>query len=149
MKIYFAGSISAGRQDRGRYDELIKVLSEFGEVLTEHIADESLTEEGESLHLPAKVIHDRDLAWLAESDILVGEVTVPSLGVGYEVAKAEEWGKGILLFYRRGKKPLSPMLSGADGVTWHDYESVEEAKGIFKEFSRTFIKERAGGPSSK
>lgn len=118
-------------------------------MLTEHIADENLTEKGESVHLPAKVIHDRDLAWLAESDILVGEVTVPSLGVGYEVAKAEEWGKGILLLYRTGKKPLSPMLSGAEGVTWHEYESVEEAKGIFKEFSRTFIQKRAGGPNPK
>ena len=65
-----------------------------GTVLTEHIADEQLTSLGESMDDPT--IHDRDLAWLKEADCLVAEVTTPSLGVGFEIGKATEWGLRVL-----------------------------------------------------
>jgi hypothetical protein len=32
-------------------------------------------------------IHDRDLEWLRSADVLVAEVTTPSLGVGYEIGQ--------------------------------------------------------------
>ena len=37
MKIYFAGSIRGGRQDKDIYAEIIKHLSALGVVLTEHV----------------------------------------------------------------------------------------------------------------
>lgn len=132
MKIYFAGSISAGRQDAGRYQDIIHILEDYGDVLTEHVGDHSLNEDGEDL--PHKTIHDRDLAWLAESEVLVGEVTIPSLGVGYEIGKASEWGKDILLLYRDGEKPISSMLLGADEINKGYYETREEAAKIIADF---------------
>ena len=44
-------------------------------------------------------IHDRDLQWIIESDMLVAEVTIPSLGVGYEIGRAIEMGKPILCLF--------------------------------------------------
>jgi hypothetical protein len=132
MKIYFAGSISAGRDDAKYYKEIIKILEEHGNVLTEHIADHTLGVDGEKL--PEKVIHDRDLAWLRESDVLVGEVTIPSLGVGYEIGKATEWGKRVLLLHRENKKPLSSMLLGSDHINTALYETIDDARGIIKNF---------------
>lgn len=132
MKIYFAGSISAGRQDAGRYQDIIEILENYGDVLTEHIGDHSLDEDGEDL--PHKTIHDRDLDWLFESEVLVGEVTIPSLGVGYEIGKASEWGKDILLLYRKGEKPISSMLLGADEITTSYYETKDEAEAIIASF---------------
>lgn len=62
MKIYFAGAIRGGRDDAPLYLELIRLLRPYGDILTEHIGDEQLTELGEELD--DRRIHDRDLAWL-------------------------------------------------------------------------------------
>lgn len=41
-KIYFAGSIRAGRDDADLYAKLIKLLQKYGTVLTEHVGDPNL-----------------------------------------------------------------------------------------------------------
>ena len=38
MKIYFAGSIRAGRQDIAIYQQVVACLKIYGTVLTEHVA---------------------------------------------------------------------------------------------------------------
>jgi hypothetical protein len=80
-------------------------------------------------------IHDRDLSWLRESDYLVAEVTTPSLGVGYEIGKATEWGKPVLCLFRptEGRK-LSGMIAGCSGVTLRDYQTTEELHEVFEQF---------------
>ena len=47
MKIYFAGSISGGRNDKEFYLEIINLLKTYGEVLTEHIGGANLSKMGE------------------------------------------------------------------------------------------------------
>jgi hypothetical protein len=85
--IYFAGSIRGGRADVPLYSALIERLTSYGDVMTEHVGDYKLSGAGQS-HLDDRSIHDRDLRWLRKSDVLVAEVTRPSLGVGYELATA-------------------------------------------------------------
>ena len=87
MKIYFAGSIRGGREDAALYQEIIQYLGNFGTVLTEHIGDESLTAGGEHA-LSDQEIFRRDMDWLISADLIVAEVTSPSLGVGFEIASA-------------------------------------------------------------
>jgi hypothetical protein len=43
MKIYFAGSIRAGRDNVEHYNKIITFLKTYGEVLTEHIGDKTLS----------------------------------------------------------------------------------------------------------
>jgi nucleoside 2-deoxyribosyltransferase len=134
MKIYFSGSIRGGRNDRELYSQIIKLLSEYGTVLTEHIGDSNLSISGED-GLDDKYIHDRDLNWLKEADVVIAEVTTPSLGVGYEIAKAEGLNKPILCLYRKNdEKKLSAMIAGSDRLICKEYENIEELKLIFKEF---------------
>ena len=99
MKIYFAGSIRGGRDDKELYLEIIKKLSVFGTVATEQIGNKELSSYGEA-QLSTKDIYSRDIEWLAESDIIVAEVTTASLGVGYELGIAEKLQKKILCPYR-------------------------------------------------
>ena len=40
MKIYFAGSICGGRDDAALYRQIIVMLMEYGEVLTEPLGEE-------------------------------------------------------------------------------------------------------------
>ncbi|HEX6627413.1 MAG TPA: nucleoside 2-deoxyribosyltransferase [Gemmatimonadaceae bacterium] len=131
--IYFAGSIRGGRDDSALYAEIIARLRRFGRVLTEHVGGASLTGEGESGS--ARVIHDRDLSWLKSADVVVAEVTTPSLGVGYEIARATEWGKPVLCLFRRGAgRNLSAMISGCPQVIVREYATVGDADAILEEF---------------
>jgi nucleoside 2-deoxyribosyltransferase len=83
-------------------------------------------------------IHDRDLGWLKSSDCLVAEVTTPSLGVGYEIGKAAEWGKPVLCLYRPAEgRSLSAMIAGSDGVTLKEYQSTNELNQIFEHYFRS------------
>ncbi len=138
MKIYFAGSIRAGRQDADIYLQIINYLQTKGEVLTEHIGSVSLKVMGED-GTSEKFIHDRDINWLLESEVIVAEVTNPSLGVGYELGRAFENGKKILCLYRPTKdKKLSAMIRGSNFTTYN-YKSLEEAKHYIDKFFRDII----------
>ena len=129
MTIYFAASISGGRGDQSIYEQIIKLLQQHGTVLTEHFGDASLTAAGESLD--ACVIHDSDLEWLRQADVLVAEVTTPSLGVGYEIGRAVEWGKAIICLYRPSPdRKLSGMIAGCRALAVHHYADVEELRGL-------------------
>jgi len=136
MKIYFAGAIRGGRQDAALYHEIVRLLSEYGEVLTEHVADSALGVLGQDIG--DQKIHDRDLEWLRISDYLVAEVTTPSLGVGYEIGKATEWGKPVLCLYRPAAgRSLSAMIAGSDDVTLKEYQSANEVNQIFEHYFRS------------
>ena len=133
MKIYFAGAIRGGREDWTHYRDIVKLLREFGEIFTEHIAEQELSVHGEDL--ADREIHERDLAWLKASDCLVAEVTTPSLGVGYEIGKATAWGKPVLCLFRPNNRgALSAMIAGSDGVIVREYKSLSELTAIFTGF---------------
>lgn len=134
VKIYFAGSIRAGRNDVAIYEAMITWLQSFGEVLTEHVGHPALTEKGDD-GPGDRYIHDRDMAWLASCDLVVAEVTVPSLGVGYELGWAAAMQKPVLCLYRSfTERPLSAMIAGCPGIQTVFYSNLEEAKAITEKF---------------
>ena len=133
MKIYFAGAIRGGGEDVALYLELVELLQAHGTVLTEHVADEQLRSDGEALD--DRTIHDRDLAWLKEADCLVAEVTTPSLGVGFEIAKATERGLRVLCLFRPDSgRILSALIAGSDRLTVREYQSPADVQEIFEQY---------------
>ena len=124
MTIYFAGSIRGGRIDAALYQRLIAYMQRTDIVLTEHIGrpDLNLLEHGKR----DIEIYDQDTAWLRESDVLIGECSCPSLGVGYELAYAEARGIPCHIFYDKTKTQLSAMLTGNPYFIIHPYSSEEE-----------------------
>jgi nucleoside 2-deoxyribosyltransferase len=130
MKIYFAGAIRGGREDAAIYLQIVSILARYGTVMTEHVADAELGVTGEELS--DRQIYDRDLDWLRSCDCLVAEVTKPSLGVGFEIGKATEWGIQVLCLYRPSEShSLSAMIAGSEKVTVETYRSVDEVDAIF------------------
>ncbi|MBN1645318.1 hypothetical protein JW851_04785 [Candidatus Woesearchaeota archaeon] len=81
MDIYFIGSIRGGRSDVNVYSELIAHLKNFGNVLSEHIGDNSITELGQDLS--DKFIYDRAIKNIKKAKKIVAEVTSPSHGAGF------------------------------------------------------------------
>ena len=123
MKIYFACSIRGGRQNAGAYKHLADYIAERATLLTEEFTDQNLTADG--TNAPSSVIHKNDLDLVAKADVIIAEVSVPSLGVGYEIAKAEELGKPILAFYdTRSEYKLSAMIEGSENVVLCKYSNL-------------------------
>jgi len=144
MRIYFCGSMRAGRQDVDLYGVLVQKLQQYGEVLTPFVADKSITNLGSEHPGGEKGIHDRDVELLERSHVVVAEVTQPSLGVGYELGRAVAMNLPILCLYRPQEgKLLSGMIRGMDNgaeLRVYDYKP-EEVDPIFKSFlTQPFVK---------
>lgn len=134
LKFYFCGSIRGGRQLADDYQLIINMMKNYGQVLTEHLGDNEVIETKDRV-LSDVEIHDRDMDWVRESDMVIAEVTVPSLGVGYEIGRAIELGKPVLTLFKSGKGfSLSAMIAGSEGLTSLVYESLEELPGKIRDF---------------
>ena len=122
MNIYFAGSISGGRDFLHTYQEVVGFLKRSGHfIYTDHIVDPAVLDKENQL--TAQQIYERDMAWLAECDCLIAEISNPSLGVGYEVCTALDHHKPVLCLYRQDLF-VSRMLTGntRSGLIVHTWE---------------------------
>ena len=131
-QIYFSASIAAGRGDAPIYAQVIAAIESHGRVMTPQFGDQRLGSGGEAL--PSEVVHDRDLEWIRSADALIAEVTRGSTGVGYQIAKAEEWGKPILCLYRPDEGHLSKMLGGSRKLLCRPYKITPEVPAILNDF---------------
>ena len=134
MKIYFAGAIRGGRDETDIYNKIITYLSSKAEVLTEHVGSSKLTTKGETNRSDRKIFM-RDIEWLQSADLVIAEVTTPSLGVGYELGIAEKLNIPVLCLYRpiKGKR-LSAMISGNEKFNCQAYQALDDAKVHINKF---------------
>ena len=127
MNIYFACSITGGREFESVYQSIVRALTEAAhEVPTAHLAESGIPA-AEALIAPSEV-YERDVAWIRNCDVLIAEVSVPSHGVGYEIGFALGLGKRVLALHREDRK-VSKMITGNPdpNLTVQHYQSVEEA----------------------
>ena len=128
MKIYFAGAIRGGRDETDIYNNIITHLSSKAEVLTEHVGSSELTTIGETNRFDGEIFL-RDMEWLQSGDLVIAEVTTPSLGVGYELGIAEKLEIPVLCLYHLQKgKRLSAMIGGNKKFKCQTYKALDEAK---------------------
>ena len=136
MQVYFAGAIRNGRECTSTYRDLISFISSRAEVLTEHIGSASLSSIGES-ELSDREIYLRDIQWLKACDAVIAEVSNPSLGVGYELAYAEDLGKPVLcLFQEDTATQLSAMTAGNISFLVKRYDEPGDAQLTIDRFIR-------------
>jgi nucleoside 2-deoxyribosyltransferase len=105
----------------------VEALREDGHrVLAGAVASEEISAQGEALD--ATAIFERDLRWIEEADVLVAEVSVPSTGVGYEIATARyRFGRPVICLYRAGHtRRCSAMVAGDAGVELIEYVDAAE-----------------------
>ncbi len=110
MNIYFACSITGGREFERVYQDLTAALLMDGhDVPTAHLAESNVLSL-EAVVVPHEV-YERDVTWIQAAHALVAEVSVPSHGVGYEIGFALNAGKPVLCLFQEGRK-VSKMISG-------------------------------------
>ncbi len=134
MKIYFACSITGGRQNEAVYAAIVQTLQAAGyEVPTAVLATPEVVALEEIVD--AVEVYTRDVAWIEASRALVAEISTPSHGVGYEIGYALNRGLPVLCLHRKGAK-ISKMISGntSDGLEVAAYSNRAEASQAVRDF---------------
>ena len=127
MNIYFACSITGGRELESVYQEIVTALIKDGhEIPTSHLASSEAVEN--ERNLTPRDVYERDVNWIKNCDVLIAEVSVPSHGVGYEIGLALNIRKPVLCLHQRERK-VSKMITGNPdrALSGCAYSSVEEA----------------------
>jgi nucleoside 2-deoxyribosyltransferase len=130
MNVYFACSITGGRQDELIYQKLVSALQQDG-----HQVPTALLASPDVMPLEGVVsaadVYERDVRWITECDFLLAEVSTPSHGVGYEIGYALSLGKKVLCLYRKGRK-VSKMILGNPHpqLTVRNYETPQQAVNL-------------------
>ena len=140
MKIYFACSITGGRDYEKNYQALIRYLLDAGhEVPTAHFAESNILE-NDAILSPNNV-YARDLHWILTSDILIAEISVPSHGVGYEIGYALAAKKPVLCLHDASKR-ISTMIAGNPDPLLHRYayHQIEDAFSAIDHFVKIVTK---------
>lgn len=123
LKVFFSGSIRGGDRFKANYQQILDFLENFGEITSEH-SNQIKTTEQHGSNSDAD-IYARDVRWIGESDILIAEVSQPSIGVGYEIAYAEAIHKPVLALYSlEAEKSISAMISGNPNIRTIKYETL-------------------------
>lgn len=126
MKIFFAGSIRGGRSMLTEYMQIVRLIKNLGHtVVSEHVAYAGL--EKAEAKLTEEEIFKSDIKFIDECDCLVADVTMPSVGVGYEICYAVSKGKRVVCIYKEGAN-VSAMVLGNGRVTNVQYAEVEDLK---------------------
>jgi nucleoside 2-deoxyribosyltransferase len=144
MNIYFACSITGGREFESVYQTIAKALArDCHEVPTAHLAEPGVM--AAEAEIDPLEVYTRDVTWIRASDALIAEVSAPSHGVGYEIGYALGLGKPVLALYERGRK-VSKMISGNPdpNLSVKTYGSPQDAVQLVREFlAGTPIREKS------
>lgn len=132
MNIYLACTVRGDRGALGAARELAGALEARGHtVLTKHLLDDGVeTAEGA---LTERAVFERDMAWLAEADLLVAEASGSSYGVGFEVGyvlgRSDVTGQRVLLLYDNARRTaVSRLIAGNvhPNCTTYAYGAAED-----------------------
>ncbi len=109
------------------------IIEALGLVLiSRHQTSENFIEDESGL--TDKDIHDRDYQWLNEADVVIAEITNPSLGVGAEIADAVNLGIPVLCVYKKEyEHQISAYIRGKAGVVCRAYSDYDELKEVIRE----------------
>lgn len=134
MKIFFAGSIRGGRQLIPTYRYIIGFLkSRNYTVISEHVAASGL--EKVEAKMTEREIYEKDANWIEESDCVIAEITVPSIGVGYEICHAVKHKKPVLCLYETGARASAMVLGNSTGyVSAKAYSDRKQLEEILLDF---------------
>lgn len=134
MRIYFSCSLTGGRADQPVYAALVERMQVLGhEVLTAHLAAPDVM--AQDARVDAASVYARDMGWLKACDALVAEVSTPSHGVGFEIARALHLRKPVLCLHREGAR-VSKMITGCPdpGLRVGSYPDAPAASATVEAF---------------
>lgn len=135
MKIYFGFTVAGDRSSIDTARRVVQLLEERGhEVLTRHLVDDNAREADRAIG--AQDVFRRDMAWLAECDVFIAEVSGSSFGLGFEAGYllGATHKKVMLLYRREAEAKVSLLISGNTHANCRllAYQSVEEVEDFIR-----------------
>lgn len=112
MKVYFTASLKGAENYIERYARIVKVMKDSGcRVVTSDVmvpgAREKVSQFGQEQRRAA---FRRLTEILKKADLVVAEISTPSISIGYEVTSALELGKPVIVLFTKGNGAI--MLEG-------------------------------------
>ena len=89
-----------------------------------------------------KIIFERDLNWLKQSNIIIADVNEPSHGVGMEIMYAYKHNIPVICLLKEISKPLSRMVEGSPHIYLLTYYNNDSLTKKLEEISLDEIKIR-------
>ena len=133
MIIYCAGAIRGDTTFQNNFLEIIKFLERQGHTVLAELNGKFAS----SIPLTDKQIYTRDIKWIEGSQMMVAEISGPSLGVGFEIAYALFQKKiPVLAVVTKEAKKLSAMIAGCNSelLTLKEYDNVEDLHSIINNY---------------
>ena len=133
MIIYCAGALRGDTTFQNNFLEIINFLESEGHTLLTELNGKY----NSSIPLTDKQIYTRDIKWIEGSQMMVAEISGPSLGVGFEIAYALFQKKiPVLAVATKEAKKLSAMIAGCNSalLTVKEYKTVEELHRIINNY---------------
>jgi nucleoside 2-deoxyribosyltransferase len=136
MKIYFGFTVAGDRSTVDSARQIVEWLQRAGhEVLTRHLVRDDARALDRAL--TPRAVYERDMRWLDECDVFIGEVSGSSFGLGYEAGFVLGGsGKRVVLFHRADAAGrISLLITGNTHprCTVAAYTSFDEIAGVLAE----------------
>lgn len=128
MKILFTAAIAGSAEFGGAYKKIVSTLKEMDhQVEAEHITkadrNEIRNEQGDEDRV---AWYQKVLKMISWSDVVVAEVSTPSLNVGHELSLALEKDKPVVAFYKKGHHPVLWQGLKSDKFYLVEYSKIED-----------------------
>ncbi len=139
MNIYFTASLSGKKKFEENYEQIVSLLEDIDyDVQADHILDIDASEVDEESMDDRRKHHKQLQKWLSQSDLVVAEVSYPSVSVGYEVALAINKNKPVLALYEKDHAPVALLGEDSDkfvAAAYDKYSLADDIKYLIDEVS--------------
>jgi len=136
MKIFFAFPIAGDRSSIDSAKKIVGMLESLGHHVTTKIFLEREKMQQQEKNLTPQEKYALDLKWLLEADVLVGEISNPSYGMGFEAGYllGATDKKVILVHSRQNNEKITAMARGNThpNCTVFEYDDVNELRDFFR-----------------
>jgi 2'-deoxynucleoside 5'-phosphate N-hydrolase len=133
MIVYCAGAIKGDSSYMESYKEVINIVKQEG-----HTALSEVNPDFQStLPLNIKQVFQRDIKWIEKSNLMIAEISGPSLGVGFEISYGLYVREiPVLAVYDAEVDSVSAMIAGCDSELLYvkAYNNSQELSEIIKSF---------------
>lgn len=143
MMVYCAGAIKGDTAYQNNYIEMIRFIESMNHTALAELNGKFKS----SIPLTDDQVYTRDIKWIEGCELMIAEISGPSLGVGFEIAYAIFQKEiPVLALVSSGVKKISAMITGCNSelLTIKRYKNIEDMQNIISKYFKNLEQESDG-----
>jgi hypothetical protein len=135
MKIFFATSSQFYLENKERFETIKRTIKEVSGGVLLSMTDKKL--DGIKTEKEVVTLIQSGQSALKDSDVVIAVSDLGSAGLGYDIAKAIDMKKPVLIISEEGdqsKKTPHPIRINSKLLTYRSYKNHDDLKKVIKEF---------------